>query len=73
MTNTGLDKMSAADDMVPSRYALQVGEIEVLVISDGALPFPPATLGTNADAADLAAWRLGWTTCASPRTSSSGR
>src|SRR5262245_9864118 len=44
------------DDLVPSRYALRVGEIEVLVISDGALPFPPTTLGTNADPADLAAW-----------------
>ena len=61
MTVMSLDKTShagapAPDDLVPSRYALQVGEIEVLVISDGALPFPPATLGTNADPADLAAW-----------------
>jgi glyoxylase-like metal-dependent hydrolase (beta-lactamase superfamily II) len=61
MTVMSLDKTShagapAPDDLVPSRYALQVGEIEVLVISDGALPFPPATLGTNADSADLAAW-----------------
>lgn len=56
MTSTGSDKKSAADDLVPSRYVLRVGEIEVLVISDGALPFSPATLGTNADAADLEAW-----------------
>jgi glyoxylase-like metal-dependent hydrolase (beta-lactamase superfamily II) len=60
MTNTSLDKSSPTGtsqvDLVPSRYALQVGEIEVLVISDGALPFSPATLGTNADPADLAAW-----------------
>ena len=42
--------------MVPSRYAVRVGEIDVLVISDGVLPIPAATLATNADPADLAAW-----------------
>lgn len=61
MTVISLERTShagapAPDDLVPSRYALQVGEIEVLVISDGALPFPPTTLATNADSADLAAW-----------------
>jgi hypothetical protein len=40
--------------LVPSRYALRVGEIDVLVISDGVLPLPAATLATNADPADLA-------------------
>ena len=45
-----------ADDLVPSRYALRIGEIEVLVISDGVLPQPAATIGTNADPAELAAW-----------------
>ena len=44
------------DELVPSRYALRVGEIDVLVISDGVLPLPAATLATNADPADLAAW-----------------
>ena len=44
------------DELVPSRYALRVGEIDVLVISDGVLPIPAATLATNADSADLAAW-----------------
>jgi glyoxylase-like metal-dependent hydrolase (beta-lactamase superfamily II) len=44
------------DELVPSRYALRVGEIEVLVISDGVLPITAATLATNADSADLAAW-----------------
>src|SRR4029453_17657676 len=44
------------DDMVPSRYALRVGEIDVLVISDGVLPLPPSTLATNAAPADLTAW-----------------
>ena len=42
--------------LVPSRYALRVGEIDVLVISDGVFPLPAATLATNADPADLAAW-----------------
>lgn len=44
------------DELVPSRHALRVGEIDVLVISDGVLPLPAATLATNADPADLAAW-----------------
>src|SRR5688572_4271449 len=44
------------DELVPSRYALRVGAIEVLVISDGVLPQPAATIGTNADPAELAAW-----------------
>ena len=34
------------DELVPSRYALRVGEIDVLVISDGVLPLPAATLAT---------------------------
>jgi hypothetical protein len=40
----------------PSRYALRVGEIDVLVISDGVFPLQAETLATNADPADLAAW-----------------
>src|SRR6516162_3980544 len=43
-------------ELVPSRYALRVGEIDVLVISDGVFPLAAATLATNADPADLAAW-----------------
>ena len=31
-----------ADELVPSRYALRIGEINVLVFSDGVLT-PPAT------------------------------
>jgi glyoxylase-like metal-dependent hydrolase (beta-lactamase superfamily II) len=44
------------DELVPSRYALRMGEIDVLVISDGVFPLPAATLATNADPAELAAW-----------------
>ena len=56
-----LDKTSSpgragTDEAVPSRYALQVGEIDVLVISDGVFPLPASTLATNADPVDLAAW-----------------
>ena len=44
------------DELVPSRYALRVGEIDVMVISDGVLPLPTATLATNATSTDLASW-----------------
>ena len=56
-----LDKISpaggaASADLVPSRYALRVGEIEVLVISDGILPLPTSTRSTNVQPADRTAW-----------------
>jgi glyoxylase-like metal-dependent hydrolase (beta-lactamase superfamily II) len=44
------------DELVPSRYALQVGDLDVLVISDGVLPITAPTLAHNADSADLSAW-----------------
>ncbi|MEV0033956.1 MBL fold metallo-hydrolase [Nocardia sp. NPDC050793] len=44
------------DELVPSRYAVQVGDIDVLVISDGVLPIAAETIAYNADSADLAAW-----------------
>jgi glyoxylase-like metal-dependent hydrolase (beta-lactamase superfamily II) len=44
------------EELVPSRYAVRVGEIEVLVVSDGVLPLPTKMLGHNADAATRAAW-----------------
>ncbi|OBB26220.1 MBL fold metallo-hydrolase [Mycolicibacterium peregrinum] len=47
---------SPVDELVPSRYAVQVGDIEVLVISDGVLPITTSTLATNADPTDLAVW-----------------
>ena len=42
--------------MVPSRYALKVGEIDVMVVSDGVLSLPGAMLGHNVDPAVRAAW-----------------
>jgi len=43
-------------ELVPSRYAVQIGDIEVLVISDGVLPITAATMATNTDPPDLAGW-----------------
>ena len=56
-----LDKTShpgrpGTDELVPSRYALRVGEIDVLVVSDGVLPFRTPGLATNAAPAVRAAW-----------------
>ncbi|WP_312995334.1 MBL fold metallo-hydrolase [Achromobacter animicus] len=45
-----------AIDLVPSRYAVQIGDIDALVVSDGVLPLPTSTMATNADPADLANW-----------------
>ncbi|MBL8851838.1 MAG: MBL fold metallo-hydrolase [Planctomycetaceae bacterium] len=44
------------DELVPSRYALKVGEIDVMVVSDGVLSLPGAMLGHNADPAVRSAW-----------------
>src|SRR4051794_12559944 len=46
----------AHDELVPSRYALKVGAIDVLVISDGVLPIPARTIAHNIDPAVRAAW-----------------
>jgi glyoxylase-like metal-dependent hydrolase (beta-lactamase superfamily II) len=44
------------EELVSSRYALQVGDIGVLVVSDGVLPIPTPVLATNADPAERTAW-----------------
>ncbi|MET8332023.1 MBL fold metallo-hydrolase [Streptomyces sp. NPDC005181] len=46
----------AHDELVPSRYALKVGDIDVMVISDGVMPIPTVTLATNATKSDLTSW-----------------
>ncbi|NYT85286.1 MBL fold metallo-hydrolase [Pollutimonas harenae] len=56
LDNTLILNNVGTNELVPSRYAVQVGEIEVLVISDGVLPLPTAMLGHNADPAIRAAW-----------------
>ena len=43
-------------DLVPSRYALRIGDIDAMVVSDGVLPLPTATMATNVDPVDLANW-----------------
>src|SRR5712675_1530883 len=43
-------------ELVPSRYALKVGQIDVMVVSDGVLTLPGAMLGHNVDPAVRAAW-----------------
>ena len=45
------------DELVPSRYALRVGEIDVLVVSDGVITPPADTMATNVDPAVRAAWQ----------------
>ncbi|MFK3774951.1 MBL fold metallo-hydrolase [Pseudomonas sp. NPDC089406] len=47
---------SETEELVPSRYAVKVGDIDVLVVSDGVLPLPTETMSTNADPAARAAW-----------------
>ncbi|MFO1039550.1 MAG: MBL fold metallo-hydrolase [Geminicoccaceae bacterium] len=46
----------ARDELVPSRYALNVGAIEVLVVSDGVIQIPAETMAPNADPDVRAAW-----------------
>lgn len=47
---------SKPEELVPSRYAVRIGEIDVLVVSDGVLPLPTTMLAHNAATADRAAW-----------------
>jgi glyoxylase-like metal-dependent hydrolase (beta-lactamase superfamily II) len=56
LDNTSHPGRPGYDELVPSRYALRVGEIDVLVLSDGVLPLPTAMLAHNADPAVRAAW-----------------
>jgi glyoxylase-like metal-dependent hydrolase (beta-lactamase superfamily II) len=44
------------EELVPSRYVQRVGDIDVMVISDGVLPLPTKMLAHNADASVRAAW-----------------
>src|SRR6516164_4283956 len=56
LDNTSHPGRPGPDELVPSRYALRVGEIDVLVVSDGVLSLPAAMLATNADPAVREAW-----------------
>ena len=46
----------ATGELVPSRYALKIGDIDVMIVSDGVLPLPTKMLGHNADPAVRASW-----------------
>jgi glyoxylase-like metal-dependent hydrolase (beta-lactamase superfamily II) len=57
--NTAISATSVApalDELVPSRYALKVGDIDVLVISDGVLPLPTKMLSHNVEPSERAEW-----------------
>jgi glyoxylase-like metal-dependent hydrolase (beta-lactamase superfamily II) len=54
--NTALSVRPGSDELVPSRYALRIGEIDVMVVSDGVLPLPTAMLAHNAEPAARSAW-----------------
>src|ERR1044071_3960151 len=56
LDNTSHPGRPGPDELVPSRYALRVGEIDVLVISDGVVTPPAESMATNADPAIRAAW-----------------
>jgi glyoxylase-like metal-dependent hydrolase (beta-lactamase superfamily II) len=47
---------SEPDELVPSRYAVRVGDINVLVISDGVLTPPAESMATNANPVTRTAW-----------------
>jgi glyoxylase-like metal-dependent hydrolase (beta-lactamase superfamily II) len=56
LQNTSRLRRSQPEELVPSRYALKVGEIDVLVVSDGVLPLPTKMLGHNAVPSVRAGW-----------------
>ena len=60
LDNTLHPSTRGPEELVPSRYAVRVGDIDVLVVSDGVLPLPTKMLGHNADAATRATWLKDW-------------
>lgn len=54
--NTFHPGRTSTSELVPSRYALRIGDIDVMVVSDGVLPLPTAMLGHNADPTIRATW-----------------
>jgi glyoxylase-like metal-dependent hydrolase (beta-lactamase superfamily II) len=61
LANVSLDHATQSarpgpDELVPSRYALKIGEIDVMVVSDGVLLLPGAMLAHNAEPDVRAAW-----------------
>ena len=56
LDNAAQSGRTGPEELVPSRYALKIGDIDVLVVSDGVLPLPTTMLAHNADPAARAAW-----------------
>jgi glyoxylase-like metal-dependent hydrolase (beta-lactamase superfamily II) len=56
LDNTSHPGRLGSDELVPSRYALRVGDIDVLVVSDGVFAMPATVMSINADPAARAAW-----------------
>jgi hypothetical protein len=70
LDNTSQPGRPGLDELVPSRYALRVGEIDVLVVSDGVLSRQGRCWATTPT---RPSGRPGWTICSRRRTCSSGR
>ncbi|UDM53843.1 MBL fold metallo-hydrolase [Cupriavidus sp. MP-37] len=43
-------------ELVPSRYAVRVGDVDVVLISDGILPLPTSTMSTNVSQTERNDW-----------------
>ena len=70
LENTRRAGRPATQELNPSRYGVKVGEIEVLVISDGVLPLPTTMWGTMPIQRSA---QRGWTICSCLRMLSTGR
>src|SRR5215470_10481534 len=56
LANISHPSRPGSEELVPSRYALRIGDIEVLVVSDGVVTPPAESMATNADPAVRGAW-----------------
>ena len=56
LVDVSQSRAAGSDELVPSRYAVQVGDVDVMVISDGVLPITASTMATNVAPADLSTW-----------------
>ena len=63
LDNTSRPGRPGLEELVPSRYALQVGEIDVLVVSDGVLTLPGVARDNQGETAASIRMRMrrGWT------------
>lgn len=47
---------AGSGELVSSRYAVRVGDVDVVLISDGILPLPTSTMSTNVSPSDRNEW-----------------